>query len=77
MTTYSITITADAYPQPTEPLDTNEAYLTFVLNRAAESYQTQYSAASKDAGVTAAREAYNASIPAPVEPVEELEPVEG
>jgi hypothetical protein len=67
MTTYSITITADVYPQPTEPLDTNEAYLTFVLNRAAESYQTQYSAASKDAGVTAAREAFNAALPPPVE----------
>jgi len=65
-------VTADVYPQPTEPLDTNEAYLTFVLSRAAESYQTQYSAASKDAGITAAREAFNASIPAPVEPVEEL-----
>jgi hypothetical protein len=77
MATYSINVTADVSPQPTEPFDTNEAYLTFVVNRAAESYQTQYSAASKDAGITAAREAFNASIPAPVEPVEELEPVEG
>jgi hypothetical protein len=77
MTTYSINVTADVYPQPTEPLDTNEAYLTFVVNRASESYMSQYSTASKDAGITAAREAFNASIPAPVEPVEELEPVEG
>ncbi len=66
MTTYTIDITPDVYPQPTEPLDTNEAYLTFVLNRAAESYQSQYGAASKEAGITAAREAFNASIPAPV-----------
>jgi len=66
MATYSINVTADVYPQPTEPLDTNEAYLTFVVNRAAESYQTQYSATSKDAGVTAAREAFNASRPQPV-----------
>lgn len=73
MTTYSINVTADVYPQPGE-IATNEEYLTFVVNRAAESYQNQYGAASKDAGVTAAREAYNAALPAPVEPVEELEP---
>jgi hypothetical protein len=66
MTTYTIDITADIYPQPTEPLDTNEAYLTFVVNRASESYMSQYGAASKEAGITAAREAFNASIPAPV-----------
>ena len=72
MTTYSINVTADAYPQPTAPLDTNEAYLTFIVNRAAESYQNQYSAASKDAGVTAAREAFNASLPQP-EPEPEQE----
>jgi len=72
MTTYSINVTADVYPQPTAPLVTNEAYLTFVLSRAAESYQTQYAAASKDAGVTAAREAFNASLPQP-EPEPEQE----
>ena len=66
MSTYSITI-SDDYAAPTAPLDTNEAYLTFVLNRASESYQTQYGAASKDAGVTAAREAFNAALPQPVE----------
>jgi hypothetical protein len=61
--TYTLTITPDIYPQPTEPLDSNEAYLTFVVNRAAESYMSQYAAASKEAGITAAREAFNASIP--------------
>jgi hypothetical protein len=69
MTTYTINVTPDVYPQPTEPLDTNEAYLTFVLARAAESYQTQYGAASKEAGITAAREAFNASLPV-TEPAE-------
>lgn len=62
MTTYSIDVTADVYPQPGE-IFTNEEYLTFVVNRAAESYQTQYGAASKEDGITAAREAYNASLP--------------
>lgn len=73
MTTYTVDVTADVYPQPGEIL-TNEEYLTFVVNRAAESYQNQYGAASKDAGVTAAREAYNASLPAPA-PAPEEEPV--
>jgi hypothetical protein len=66
MTTYTITITDD-YVTPEGPLDTNEAYLAFVLNMAAESYAKQYSAADKEAGITAAREAYNAALPAPVE----------
>jgi len=64
MTTYTVDVTTDVYPQPGEIL-TNEAYLQFVCNRAAESYQHQYGAASKDAGVTASREAYNASLPQP------------
>jgi hypothetical protein len=64
---YTLTITEEVYPQPTEPLDTNEAYLTFVLSRAAESYQNQYGTASKEAGITAAREAFNAALPAPQE----------
>jgi hypothetical protein len=65
--TYTLTITEEVYPQPTKPLDTNEAYLTFVLARAAESYQSQYGTASKEAGITAAREAFNAALPQPVE----------
>lgn len=64
--TYNITITPDVYPQPGE-IATDEDYLAFVLNRAAESYQNQYGTASKEDGITAAREAYNASLPAPVE----------
>lgn len=63
MTTHSIDITADAYPQP-GVINTNEEYLAYVINRAAESYQNQYGTASKEDGITAAREAYNASVPA-------------
>ena len=64
--TYTLTITDD-YTVPEGPFADNAAYLTFVLNRAAESYRNQYAAADKEAGITAAREAYNAALPAPVE----------
>jgi hypothetical protein len=67
--TYTINITDD-YVTPEGPLDTNEAYLTFVLNMAAASYAKQYAAADKEAGITAAREAYNAALPQPVEAVD-------
>lgn len=66
MTTYTFTITDD-YTVPEGPFADNAAYLTFVLNRAAESYRNQYAAADFEAGITAAREAYNAALPAPVE----------
>lgn len=66
MTTYTITIT-DNYVAPEGPLATNGEYLTFVLNKAAESYRNQYAAADFEAGITAAREAYNASLPTPTE----------
>ena len=66
MATYSIPITDD-YTPPEGALTTNEAYLTFVINRAAESYRHQYAAANVEAGIAAAREAYNASLPTPAE----------
>ena len=77
--TYTIDITPDVYPQPTAPV-TKEEYLTYVLNRAAESYANQYGAASKEDGIQAATDAFNASLPVetPAEepaieaPVEEL-----
>jgi anthranilate phosphoribosyltransferase len=47
------------------PFDTDEAYCQFVMSNAALSYQAQYSAATADEGITAAREAYNAGLPAP------------
>jgi TctA family transporter len=69
MSTYTLDITPDVYPQPGE-ITTNAAYLAYVVNRAAESYATQYGAASKEDGITAAREAYNASMPPAQEPAE-------
>ena len=64
--TYTLTITDD-YTVPEGPLADNAAYLTFVLNMAAASYQNQYKAADREAGITAAREAYNAALPQPAE----------
>jgi hypothetical protein len=64
---YSIAITDD-YTVPAGPLKTNEDYLTFVLNMAAKDYATQYGAPTSDAGVTAARETYNAALPQTEEP---------
>ena len=53
------------YVQPTSPIDTDEGYMDMVCNMAAESYMKQYGTATPDEGITAAREAYNASLPAP------------
>jgi hypothetical protein len=64
--TYTITI-ADNYTTPEGPFADNAAYLIFVMNKAAESYRNQYAAADFEAGITAAREAYNAALPAPQE----------
>lgn len=62
MATYTINIIAD-YPAPTEAFETNEEYINFVMNNAALSYKNQYEAATVEDGITAAREAYNASLP--------------
>jgi hypothetical protein len=70
MTTHTITI-SDDYVVPTGPLTTNTHYMTFIMNKASESYKNQYAAANFEAGITAAREAYNAALPVPAE-----EPVE-
>jgi hypothetical protein len=48
------------------PFDTDEAYCQFVMANAAESYMKQYGTATPDEGITAAREAYNASLPEPL-----------
>jgi hypothetical protein len=64
MTTYTTTIVAD-YVQPTTAIETNEGYVDMVMNMAAQSYMNQYNAATPDAGITAAREAFNASLPEP------------
>jgi len=68
MTDYTVQI-VDNYVAPTTPLATNEDYVDFVMNSAAASYQAQYSTATSDEGITAAREAYNAALPTP--PAEE------
>ena len=62
MTTYTIPVTDD-YTAPEGAIETNEAYMTFVMNRAAESYMNQYGTATVEEGITAAREAYNAALP--------------
>jgi hypothetical protein len=66
MTTYTFTITDD-YTVPEGPFADNAAYLTFVMNMAAASYARQYAQATAEEGITAAREAYNAALPAPQE----------
>jgi acetyl-CoA acetyltransferase len=62
MTDYTVQI-VDDYVQPTTPLATNEDYVTFVMNMAAESYMNQYGTDNVEDGVTAAREAFNAALP--------------
>jgi hypothetical protein len=68
---YTITI-SDDYTPPEGALETNEAYVTFVMNSAAGSYRNQYAAADFEAGITAAREAYNAALPTPTETPDEV-----
>lgn len=62
MTDYTITI-EDNYVAPEGPMLDNDAYVTFVMNMAAKSYEVQYNTATSDEGITAAREAYNAALP--------------
>ena len=76
ITHYDVAIDDDYVP-PTEPILTNDEYVDFVMNMAAQSYMKQYNTANYDDGITAAREAYNANLPAPTPNVEEapVEPV--
>jgi hypothetical protein len=46
--------------------------MTFIMNKASESYKNQYAAADFEAGITAAREAYNAALPTPTETPDEV-----
>jgi hypothetical protein len=62
MSTYTVDVIADVFPQPTAPITAAE-YINFVVNRAAESYMAQYGTASKEEGIQAACDAFNASIP--------------
>jgi hypothetical protein len=63
---YTVTIEND-YVQPTTPIETNEGYVDMVMNMAAQSYMHQYNTATSEDGITAAREAFNASLPTPSE----------
>lgn len=60
--------------RPTAPIATNADYLAFVLGdvlaQALPSYRQQFGVETDEDGVTAAREAFNASLP-PEEPAEE------
>lgn len=59
-------ITIDTNNAAAGPFDTDEAYCQFVMANAALSYQVQYGTETPDAGIAAAREAYNAGLPQPV-----------
>jgi len=50
---------------------TNEQYVDFVMNMACKSYMNQYSQATPEDGLTAARDAYNSNVVVP-EPVSEV-----
>ena len=47
---------------PIGPFATDAEYVQWVMSMAAESYQKQYATATADEGITAAREAYNATV---------------
>ena len=61
-TDYNIIID-DNYVVPEGQMATNEEYMTFVMNRAAESYMKQYGTNTVEEGITAARENYNNNLP--------------
>ena len=60
-TNYTVAID-DAYVTP-EGAMTKEQYVTFVMNKAAESYKNSYQTADFDGGIQAACDAYNATLP--------------
>lgn len=61
MSNYSITIDDD-YVVPEGAL-TKAQYVDFVMNKAAESYKNSYGTADVEAGIQAALDVYNASLP--------------
>ena len=63
MSEYIVTTVPD-YVQPTTAIADNEGYVDMVMNMAALSYMAQYSVATPDEGLAAARAAFNASLPA-------------
>ena len=59
--TYEINIVTD-YVQPITAIATDAEYVDMVMNMAAKSYMTQYESATPEAGVAAARAAFNANF---------------
>jgi hypothetical protein len=55
----------DNYTPPVGEITTDLDYVTFVMNMAAQSYGRQYNCTPLE-GITAARAAYNAALPAVV-----------
>ena len=68
MSIYTIDV-VENYVVPAGPL-TSDQYVNFVMNMAAQSYMNQYQAATPDAGIQAACDAYNAALPPTPEPAE-------
>ena len=62
----TLIVTIDTNKPEPGPFATDAEYIQFVMSNAALSYQAQYKTATTDEGITAAREAYNASLPQPV-----------
>lgn len=55
---YNVNIVAN-YVQPTVAITTDEDYVNMVMNRAAQSYMSQYAVATPEEGIAAARAAFN------------------
>jgi len=66
MTEYTVTTVPD-YVQPSTEIATDDGYVNMVMNMAALSYMAQYGVSTPDEGISAARAAFNASLP-PVAP---------
>jgi hypothetical protein len=56
-------VTIDTNKIDAGPFTTDAEYVQFVMSNAALSYQNQYKTDTADEGITAAREAHNASLP--------------
>jgi hypothetical protein len=62
----NLVATALGYVASPSIINTNDDYLVFVINGALASYMSQYNQATPEAGLTAARTAYNNSVNPPV-----------
>ena len=62
MTQTNYAVVMDDEYTPPAIINTNQDYINFVLNKAAESYQKQYNTADKESAITAAIESFNANL---------------